>query len=162
MSIPHIRREDAVTVRNAPGLYCNNTHLVEKSGCKILYLSKAPIWIILLFEPSFLVRPSLKDTTKRIAKKRITASPDSFIRESIQGASSKRDAAPEDASIAMEVIATISKTLSTVNEERLVVRARSLLFFRIYILLRSPMRAGRITFADWLIKMLPVRNPSPY
>jgi hypothetical protein len=62
----------------------------------------------------------------------------------------------------MEVIATISKTLSTVSEEKLVVRARSLLFFRIYILLRSPIRAGRITFADWLIKILPVRNPSPY
>ncbi|KAF5044409.1 hypothetical protein DSECCO2_492110 [anaerobic digester metagenome] len=63
--------------------------------------------------------------------------------------------------MAMKVIAIMSKTLSTVREEKLVVKARSLLFFRIYILLRSPILAGRITFADWLMKMLPVRNPIP-
>src|SRR5665647_414099 len=164
MSIPHIRREEAVTVRKVPG--CTATMLIwwRKVNEKSFIFPRCPpgeFSFLDLLDP-FFVRPSLKDTEKRIAKKRITASPDSFIMESIQGASSKRDAAPEDESIAMEVIATISKTLSTVNEERLVVRERSLLFFRIYILLRSPIRAGRITFADWLIKILPVRNPSPY
>ena len=88
----------------------------EKSMQSPLSFQRARFGIFSIFN-LFLVWPSLKDTIKRIAKKSTTASPDSFIRESIHGVSSKRDAAPEDASIAMEVIATISKTLSTVSEE---------------------------------------------
>ena len=166
MSIPHIRREVAVTVRNAPGRTATMLIWWRKVDAKSVIFSRRPPGEFFFFDIfdtfPFLVRPSLKETAKRIAKNTITASPDSFIIESIQGGSSKRDVAPEDASIAMEVIATTSNTLSTVSDEKLVVRDKSLLFFRIYILLKSPIRAGRITFADWLIKIVPVRNPRPY
>src|SRR5690606_34552595 len=90
----------------------------RKVDAKPFILPESPFWKFSL-SSVVLAWLSLKDAIKRIEKKSTTASPDSFIRELIHEASSKRDAAPEDASIAMEVIATISKTLSTVSEEKL-------------------------------------------
>lgn len=82
------------------------------------------------FLTSFLLRLSLKDNVKMATKKRRTAIPENLISDSIQEASSNLVATPEDASTAMKVIAIMSKTLSTVREEKLVVKARSLLFFQ--------------------------------
>jgi len=73
--------------------------------------------------------------------------------------SSSSPCIPSTAKPPIIVIARISNIRSTASEENPVVNGIFFIFLSRYARITSPIRAGRITFADWLNDMHPTRKP---